>query len=72
MQATAWAPVKATGVVFGSLSLAGRGVELGDIDLLHRCLLGYGVPAYGTRDGACNRRELHVCLIFLCQANAKA
>ena len=56
--------VKATGVVFGSLSLTGGDVELGRIDLLHRCLLGHGVPAYGTRGGACNHRELHGCLIF--------
>ena len=63
--------VKATGVVFGSLSLTGGDVELGRIDLLHRCLLGHGVPAYGTRDGACNHRELHVCLIFIYRANAQ-
>ena len=63
--------VKATGVVFGSLSLTGVDVELGRIDLLHRCLLGHGVPAYGTRDGACNHRELHVCLIFIYRANAQ-
>ena len=36
------------GVVFGGLSLTGGGVELGSIDLLHHCLLGHGVPAYGT------------------------
>lgn len=64
--------VKATGVIFGSLSLTGGDVELGRIDLLHRCLLGHGVPAYGTRDGACNHRELHVCLVFIYRANAQS
>ena len=63
--------VKATGVVFGSLSLTGVDDELGRIDLLHRCLLGHGVPAYGTRDGACNHRELHGCLIFIYRANVQ-
>lgn len=63
--------VKAAGVVFGSLSLTGVDVELGRIDLLHRCLLGHGVPAYGTRDGACNHRELHGCLIFIYRANVQ-
>ena len=46
-------------------------VEMGRIDLLHRCLLGHGVPAYGTRDGACNHRELHVCLVFIYRTNAQ-
>ena len=64
--------VKATGVVFGGLSLTGGDVELGRIDLLHRCLLGYGVPAYGTRDGACNHRELHGCLILSIEQMPKA
>ena len=36
-----------------------------------RCLLCRGVPAYGTRDGACNHREPHVCLIFIYRINAK-
>ena len=40
--------VKAAGVVFGSLSLTGGGVELGGINLFHRFLLDCGVPAYGT------------------------
>ena len=55
--------VKAAGVVFGSLSLAGGGVELGGVDLLHRCLLDHGVPAYGTLVNAFAHRESRACPI---------
>ena len=55
--------VKAAGVVLGSLSLAGGSVELGGIDLLHRCLLVHGVPAYGTLAGAFAYRDRSAYLI---------
>ena len=55
--------VKAAGVVLGSLSLTGGDVELGCIDLLHRCLLDYGVPAYGTLAGAFAYRDRSAYLI---------